>query len=185
MNDAYEHDLAEQSLAISLRELSPLHQAIVAYTTLLSLRSTQGSASIWEVAFGLNIPMKDLEPIVDELYDLGVAYPTGEVDEGFSRLATGLAETLLPLAVGPGGRPSSKDWRQLRAEAQDRLYGVEPFCIYCKTQAGTLALDHAVPVSRGGSNHPHNLVFACIPCNSSKRDKTYAEFMEARSERQA
>lgn len=48
------------------------------------------------------------------------------------------------------------------------LYG--DACAYCvKKPAETL--DHAVPVSRGGSNWPANIYPACFSCNSEKKDK--------------
>lgn len=40
--------------------------------------------------------------------------------------------------------------------------------------------EHQIPLSRGGSNWPSNLVPACDNCNKSKKDKTPAEFMEYR-----
>ena len=41
-------------------------------------------------------------------------------------------------------------------------------CVYCGG-VGT-AIDHFNPISRGGTNAEENLVLACTPCNSSKRD---------------
>jgi hypothetical protein len=38
------------------------------------------------------------------------------------------------------------------------------------------ALDHALPISRGGSNTEWNLVIACESCNCSKRTKTIEEY---------
>ncbi len=56
-------------------------------------------------------------------------------------------------------------------------------CIYCgvekhQTPEGWLTCDHQIPLARGGSNWPSNLVPACKSCNSSKRDRTYFEFIE-------
>lgn len=42
-------------------------------------------------------------------------------------------------------------------------------CFYCPSPATTA--DHIVPKSRGGSDDPSNLVAACRPCNSAKRDR--------------
>jgi len=73
-------------------------------------------------------------------------------------------------------------------------YGCEPgesatvSCHYCPTEGTitwdrlasgkpglwvhfTLSLDHVVPESAGGTSEPENIVLACKPCNSSKRDK--------------
>lgn len=52
-------------------------------------------------------------------------------------------------------------------------------CRYCRIPL-TLqqaSIDHAIPLSRGGSNWPSNLVPACLPCNCSKHNKTISEFL--------
>lgn len=38
--------------------------------------------------------------------------------------------------------------------------------------------DHYIPLSRGGSNYPENIVAACGPCNSTKHNKLPEEFIE-------
>ncbi|MCM2280097.1 MAG: HNH endonuclease [Oligoflexia bacterium] len=47
-------------------------------------------------------------------------------------------------------------------------------CVYCGTEAPGVVLhvDHIIPVAKGGTNEITNLVTACQPCNSGKRDKT-------------
>lgn len=44
-------------------------------------------------------------------------------------------------------------------------------CQYCGRCAPdcTLELDHLVPVAKGGTNDPKNLVVACLECNRGKR----------------
>jgi 5-methylcytosine-specific restriction endonuclease McrA len=50
-------------------------------------------------------------------------------------------------------------------------------CAYCDDHDGaTLTADHVVPLARGGSNDPRNLVCCCLPCNSSKRDQLLSEW---------
>jgi len=45
-------------------------------------------------------------------------------------------------------------------------------CYYCSCKVGdNYHVDHIIPLSRGGSNWPDNLVIACPSCNTSKRDK--------------
>lgn len=45
-------------------------------------------------------------------------------------------------------------------------------CYWCGRKVGDLYhVDHVIPVSRGGSNGPENLVIACPQCNQSKGDK--------------
>jgi hypothetical protein len=58
-------------------------------------------------------------------------------------------------------------------------------CVYCGFQderngsdAGlALHVDHALPLSRGGTDEPSNLVTSCVNCNLRKGDKTAEEFM--------
>lgn len=54
------------------------------------------------------------------------------------------------------------------------LYG--GLCYYCGAPADTV--DHRIPISRGGTNLPANLVPACRSCNSRKRTRTEREFRE-------
>ena len=46
-------------------------------------------------------------------------------------------------------------------------------CTYCgkNLAKGRYAVDHIVPLGRGGTNDLNNLTMACIGCNSSKRDR--------------
>jgi len=39
-------------------------------------------------------------------------------------------------------------------------------------------LDHVIPVNRGGSNHPDNLVLSCTWCNGRKGSKTPDEYRQ-------
>ncbi len=48
-------------------------------------------------------------------------------------------------------------------------------CFYCN-KIKKLTIDHKVPLSRGGSNCPDNIVLACLSCNCKKNDKTIEEF---------
>ena len=56
-------------------------------------------------------------------------------------------------------------------------------CFYCGHPAD--ALDHVVPRSRGGTNHPSNLVPACHSCNSGKRARTIGEYRLAQARKAA
>ncbi len=49
-------------------------------------------------------------------------------------------------------------------------------CRYCGADA--TSIDHRIPLSRGGSHWPSNLVPACGDCNCRKRTKTESEFMQ-------
>jgi hypothetical protein len=53
-------------------------------------------------------------------------------------------------------------------------------CVYCGA-IKDLSLDHVLPLSKGGSNDPMNLVTACVSCNSRKKDRTPEEWQGDRS----
>lgn len=55
-------------------------------------------------------------------------------------------------------------------------------CIYCGSKEN-ITIEHLLPVSRGGTNDASNLAPACLGCNSSKRNKTYEEFLAWRQQR--
>lgn len=52
-------------------------------------------------------------------------------------------------------------------------------CFYCgevlKPGKHT-AIEHLIPVSKGGTNKWTNLVYSCLPCNSQKHDSTLTEY---------
>ena len=51
-------------------------------------------------------------------------------------------------------------------------------CAYCGTKPDRLDPDHVVPLSRGGSNTPSNLLPTCMMCNSSKCAMTLSEWSQ-------
>lgn len=52
-------------------------------------------------------------------------------------------------------------------------------CYYCDAKVGdSYHVDHVVPLSRGGSNGPENIVIACVTCNSSKNNRLPHEWPE-------
>lgn len=58
-------------------------------------------------------------------------------------------------------------WKREKILAQ---YG--SLCVYCGKELTelTMAVDHYVPRSRGGSNGLWNLRPSCLPCNANKAD---------------
>lgn len=52
-------------------------------------------------------------------------------------------------------------------------------CYYCGVKVGmSYHVDHAIPLSRGGSDGPENIVIACPSCNTKKRDKMPHEWAQ-------
>lgn len=50
-------------------------------------------------------------------------------------------------------------------------------CFFCEEELNNYkAIEHLTPVSKGGDNHPFNLVYSCKSCNSTKRQQTLEEF---------
>jgi 5-methylcytosine-specific restriction endonuclease McrA len=73
-------------------------------------------------------------------------------------------------------RLKDEDWIPLRMAILQRDGFV---CEYCGVEGEDNAkwcVDHVVPLSRGGSNEPDNLVACCFPCNASKSDKLVHEW---------
>jgi len=60
----------------------------------------------------------------------------------------------------------------------------ERTCIYCGTK-DNLTLDHVAPLNGGGAHREDNLVVACLSCNSSKRDKPLAAWLQMQPQAQA
>lgn len=53
-------------------------------------------------------------------------------------------------------------------------------CFYCESKLKKFEVDHFVPLSRGGSNWPDNLVISCRACNLSKAAKMPWEWKPGR-----
>jgi 5-methylcytosine-specific restriction endonuclease McrA len=51
-------------------------------------------------------------------------------------------------------------------------------CYYCQIKLIEYHVDHIVPIIRGGSNEPSNLVLACPHCNMSKGTKLLSEWQQ-------
>jgi 5-methylcytosine-specific restriction endonuclease McrA len=63
--------------------------------------------------------------------------------------------------------------RKLRLMARLKsFYKHDGRCYYCGQRmfVDEFTIDHLYPVSKGGSDHPDNLVPACLPCNTLKGD---------------
>ena len=64
----------------------------------------------------------------------------------------------------------------------ERLYKEQKGrCFWCSSEVGgRYHIDHLIPLSKGGSNGPENIVIACPLCNVRKHDKMPWEFMPER-----
>lgn len=70
----------------------------------------------------------------------------------------------------PGVGVTHEQWQQILV-----THGAE--CFYCGASAAALQLEHVVPLSRGGSHDPANVVPACSTCNQRKATRTAREFV--------
>lgn len=66
---------------------------------------------------------------------------------------------------------TNAEWLAI-CEAQDGR------CFYCEVET-KLTQDHKIPLTRGGPHTAENVVGACQPCNSRKRDRTTDEYLAA------
>ena len=58
----------------------------------------------------------------------------------------------------------------------ERQHGL---CYWCSERLGSgYHVDHVIPISKGGSNGPENIVIACAHCNHSKGAKLPHEFAD-------
>jgi len=53
-------------------------------------------------------------------------------------------------------------------------------CAYCG-QSGDMQIEHAIPISKGGTHAIGNILPACRPCNYSKRDKEIESWYRSQS----
>lgn len=51
-------------------------------------------------------------------------------------------------------------------------------CHWCNKELSGYDIDHVIPLVRGGTNDPSNIVLACPHCNRSKGDKLPHEWLE-------
>jgi 5-methylcytosine-specific restriction endonuclease McrA len=69
-----------------------------------------------------------------------------------------------------GGRYTDADVHKQYALQKGR-------CHWCGCKVGkTYHVDHVIPLSKGGSNDPRNIVISCPECNLKKHDKMPHEF---------
>ena len=112
----------------------------------------------------------DLSALAVKLVDERIAEDRGGLAWGG---ATALTEP--PKRTDLGDLPNYRTHRH-------RLYGEqEGVCAGCQTHFPfrVMDVDHMLPRSRGGTDHPDNLQLLCSGCNRSKGGKTMAEWRAA------
>lgn len=142
------------------------------WPVLLSLADEDGAVDIIPraIASMSGLPELDLLACIDRFVRRGWLEPIYPDRWGWQ--ITENAEVRRPRRL----RLGQSDWSILRAE----IFARDDYtCRYCGEHGGKLECDHVIPVSRGGSNDPGNLVTSCFACNRSKRNKTVDEWRSA------
>ena len=121
--------------------------------------------------FPFNLDL-DCEPLLRQLASVGLI-----------RRENGLIEVLNPYAIFGRANidvPGRKEWLRLGNALRRAVFERDGrLCRYCGTATGPFDIDHATPLSRGGTNDLANLVVACSACNGAKGAKTPDEFLGA------
>jgi 5-methylcytosine-specific restriction endonuclease McrA len=68
------------------------------------------------------------------------------------------------LEKGAQGSFKSSDIKKLLAAQKGK-------CWWCQSKLAKYHIDHRVPLAKGGTNYPANLVLSCAPCNQRKSAK--------------
>ena len=72
---------------------------------------------------------------------------------------------------------NTRAWRKIR----ERILIRDSYCCqYCGEENAT-TVDHVIPISRGGTDEPDNLVACCSRCNYQKKDKVGQFFGQPRT----
>ncbi|MDE0343613.1 MAG: DNA methyltransferase [Deltaproteobacteria bacterium] len=112
----------------------------------------------------------DLSPLAVKLVDERIAEDRGGLKWGGATVPD-----RPPVRTDLGDLPNYRTHRH-------RLYGEqEGVCAGCETHFPfrVMDVDHMLPKSRGGTDHPDNLQLLCSGCNRSKGGKTMAEWRAA------
>lgn len=70
---------------------------------------------------------------------------------------------------------TAESWQRVRAIVKARDGEI---CQYCGRPAPDGETDHVLPLSRGGTDALHNLVWTCEECNRRKGDRTLREWVQ-------
>ena len=117
----------------------------------------------------------DLSPLAVKLVDERINYDRTDPRHGLATKGNLFRATPL---TDPPHRTDLGDLPNYRTH-RHRLYGEqEGFCVGCNTHFPfrVMDVDHILPKSRSGTDHPDNLQLLCSGCNRSKGNKTMAEW---------
>lgn len=66
-------------------------------------------------------------------------------------------------------------------QRRGRIFGSRKYlpCIFCgvKLSFDNSTLEHILPISEGGTNHPDNLTISCKICNNSRKSLSFEEYI--------
>jgi 5-methylcytosine-specific restriction endonuclease McrA len=77
------------------------------------------------------------------------------------------------MAYASERKKNSTQWKKLRLMILNRDSWS---CQYCgEVERSEMTIDHIIPIARGGTDEPENLIAACKRCNYSKQDKVVGD----------
>ena len=120
----------------------------------------------------------DLSPLAIKLVNERIAGDRAATKEAEHNPVIGGSLFRVTALTEPPSRTDLGDLPNYRTH-RHRLYGVqEGVCAGCETHFPfrVMDVDHMLPRSRGGTDHPDNLQLLCSGCNRSKGSKTMAEW---------
>lgn len=161
------------SLYFDVSGLSFAARAGLATITAFTYENQEAEVPVKIIKHALGLSDEAWLAIYDELYEAGLVFMPPDRYGNLELVELMSAFHILSSSMGPSGRPSAKDWLELKSEAIAE-HGAR--CTYCDVETSDLHLDHVVPLARGGSSHRANLVPACKSCNSAKGSKSWEEW---------
>jgi len=135
----------------------------------------RGNFSYQQMALALSLARNTVVKALQELASVGLIAIDDDTAMGHTYTLLPPEQWRLPERVPTitFTRHTPSNWRELR----ETIFQRDDYtCQYCGQVGGELHCDHVVPLSRGGTSDPENLVTACPHCNASKSTKTLEEW---------
>lgn len=101
-----------------------------------------------------------------------IASCQGERDPYYKKVPQWIAQNQRAARLGVDGQITEQDWLDVLKEHNH-------MCANCGTR-DDIVIDHIDPLSKGGANIRGNIQPLCRACNTSKSDKTPAEWATSR-----